>query len=106
MEQAKAKTKLIEDEFNRRRRTNACNNCGEVGHEFSNCPKPKPRLLKSVIDSTIPTTRTLIPKLSSVMNESCLIKSNSDNRTDPIDHHLKDTIKLNRKTLIVLEVWS
>ena len=38
----KANAKIIEDEFNKRRRTNACINCGEVGHKFSNCPKPKP----------------------------------------------------------------
>jgi hypothetical protein len=38
----KAKAKLTEDEFNKRRRTNACINCGEAGYKFSNCPKPKP----------------------------------------------------------------
>jgi hypothetical protein len=38
----KAKTKLTEDEFNKSRRANACISCGEVGHKFSNCPKPKP----------------------------------------------------------------
>ena len=39
---SKAKAKLTEDEFNKRRRTNACIHCGEVNHKFSNCPKPKP----------------------------------------------------------------
>ncbi len=38
----KAKAKLTEEEYNKRRRTNACINCGEVGHQFSDCPKPKP----------------------------------------------------------------
>ena len=38
----KAKSKLTEDEFNERRGTNACINCDEVGHKFSNCSKPKP----------------------------------------------------------------
>jgi hypothetical protein len=38
----KARSKLTDDEFNKRRRTNACINCGEVGHKFSNCPKPNP----------------------------------------------------------------
>ena len=70
----KAKAKLTEDEFNKRRRTNACINFGEVGHKFSNCLKPKLRILESVIDSTIPITRTFIPDLSSVINESCIIK--------------------------------
>ena len=36
----KAKAKLTEDEFNKRHRTNVFINCGEVGHKFSNCPKP------------------------------------------------------------------
>jgi hypothetical protein len=30
----KAKSKLNEEEYNKRRRTNACINCGEVGHKF------------------------------------------------------------------------
>jgi hypothetical protein len=38
----KAKGKLTDVEYNKRRRTNACINCGEVGHKFSECPKPKP----------------------------------------------------------------
>ena len=39
---SKAKAKLTENEFNKCRRTNVCINCGEVGHTFSTCPKPKP----------------------------------------------------------------
>ncbi len=39
---SKAKGKLTDDEYNKRRRTYACINCGEVGHKFSDCPKPKP----------------------------------------------------------------
>ncbi len=38
----KAKDKLTEEEYNKRRRTKACINCGEVGHKFSDCSKPKP----------------------------------------------------------------
>ena len=37
----KAKDKLTADEYNKRRRTNACINCGEVGYKFSDCPKLK-----------------------------------------------------------------
>jgi hypothetical protein len=35
--------------------------------------------------------------LPSPINESCVIKSNSDYQIDPIDHHLKDAIELNRE---------
>ncbi len=38
----KAKGKLTEEEYNKRRRINACINCGKVGHKFSDCSKPKP----------------------------------------------------------------
>ena len=38
----KAKSKLIDEEFNKRRRTFACINCGEIGHKLGECPKPKP----------------------------------------------------------------
>ncbi len=38
----KAKKRLTLDEINRRRNTGACMNCGEVGHVFKDCPKPKP----------------------------------------------------------------
>ena len=41
----KAKKRLSTDEINKRRNTSACMNCGEVGHVFNDCPKPKPRLL-------------------------------------------------------------
>jgi hypothetical protein len=37
----KAKKRLTLDEINRRRNTDACMNCGEVGHIFKDCPKPK-----------------------------------------------------------------
>jgi hypothetical protein len=37
-----AKSKLTEEEYNKRRRTMALINCGEVGHKFSECPKPNP----------------------------------------------------------------
>jgi hypothetical protein len=38
----KTKDKLTADEYKKRRRTNACIKCGEFGHTFSDCPKPKP----------------------------------------------------------------
>ena len=38
----KAKKRLTSDEINRRRNTDACMNCGEVGYVFKDCPKPKP----------------------------------------------------------------
>jgi len=98
-----AKAKLTEDEFNKRCRTNVCINCDEIGHKLSKCPKPEPSLLESVIESTIPTiTRTLIPKLLSVINEYYVIKSNSEYRIDPIEHHLKDAINLNREIELFL----
>ena len=96
------KAKLTKDEFNKRRRANARINCGEDGHKFSNCPKPKLWLRESVIDSTVPIARTLIPKLSSIINESYVIKSNSDYRIDPIEHNLKDAIILNRENELSL----
>jgi hypothetical protein len=39
----KAKKRLtLDDEINRRRNISAYMNCGEVGHVFKDCPKPKP----------------------------------------------------------------
>jgi hypothetical protein len=40
--------------------------------------------------------------LSSVINESCVVISNSDYRNDPIEHHLKDAIILNRENELSL----
>jgi len=40
--ETRLRQKIIEDELHKRRQTNACINCGEVGHKFSNVPKPKP----------------------------------------------------------------
>ena len=37
-----AKKRLSTDEINRRHNTGACLNRGEIGHEFNDCPKPKP----------------------------------------------------------------
>ena len=48
------------EELGKRRRTNACMNCGAVGHTFYDCLKPKPRLLESVIDFAVPMTRSPI----------------------------------------------
>ena len=38
----KAKKRLSTDEINRRGNISACMNCGEVGHVFNDCSKPKP----------------------------------------------------------------
>jgi hypothetical protein len=92
-----AKSKLIVDELAKRRRLNACINCGEVGHTFFDCPKPKTRLLESVIDSIVPITRTPFSELFSAIDESCVIKINSDYRIDSIEHRLNDAIELNRE---------
>ena len=56
----KAKSKFTEEEYNKRRRTNAFINCGEVGHKFSECPKPKPGCFENVVGTTVPTTRAYI----------------------------------------------
>jgi len=52
-------------------------------------------LLESVIDSTIHIARTPISELPSSIDESCLIKLNSDYPIDFIGHHLKDVVELN-----------
>jgi hypothetical protein len=66
----------------------------KVFHKFSNCPKQKSWLLESAIDYAVPITRTLLAKPFSVVNESCVIKSNYYNQVDSIEHHLKDAIEL------------
>ncbi len=83
-----AKKRLSAHEFHRRRKNNACVNCGEVFHRFSDCPKPNPWLLKSVVDSAIPTTRTLISKLHFAMDDSCEINLKTDYAINSIEHHL------------------
>ena len=40
--------------------------------------------------------------MSSVIHESCVIKSNSDYRIDSIEHQLKDAIVMNRKNELFL----
>jgi hypothetical protein len=40
--------------------------------------------------------------MSTAINESCVIKSNSDYRIDPIEYHLKDAIVLNREDELFL----
>jgi hypothetical protein len=42
-------------------------------------------------------TRIVISELPFVIDESCVIKLNSDNRVDSIEHHLNDTFVLNRE---------
>ena len=59
-------------------------------------------MFENVIDSTLPLTLTHIPNKSFAINESCVIKSNSDYRNDPIEHHSKDAIKLNREIKLSL----
>ena len=92
----KAKDKLTADEYNKRRRTSACINFGEVGHKFSDCSKPKPWLLESVIGSTRSITRAPISELPFAIDESYVIKLNSDYLIDSIEHHLKDILELNK----------
>jgi hypothetical protein len=55
-----------------------------------------------IIDSTSPITRTLNPKLSFVIDESCVIKPNSDYRINPIEHYVKYAINLNRENEVSL----
>ena len=38
----------------------------------------------------------------SIINESCVIKTNSDYQVDPIEHHLKDVVILNRENELSL----
>ena len=59
----KAKSKFTEEEYNKRRRNNACFNGGEVGHKFFECPKPKPRCFESVVGTTLPTIRPPISEM-------------------------------------------
>jgi len=56
----------------------------------------KPSLLESVIVSTPPITRTHILELPSAIDESCVIKLNSDYPIDSIEHHLKDAFESNK----------
>ena len=93
----KAKKRLTTDEINRRHNTGACVNCGEVGHLFKDCPKPKPRLLESGVDITIYTSRTHISELLSVTYESCIINLNPDYAIDSTKHHLNDALVIRRK---------
>ena len=103
----KAKDKLTADEEYRRRRTNACINCGEVGHKSSDSPKPRPRLLESGIDFAVPMPRTHISVLPSTIDESGAIKSNYDYPIDSNEHNLKNTFYLNRKLFdFPPKVWS
>ncbi len=65
-------------------RTNAFINCGEVCHVFNDCPKPKPKLLESIIDSAIPIARPPISELPFVINLK------TDDPIDSTEHHLND----------------
>ena len=38
----KARAKLTNEEYYKRRKTKFCINCGEQGHLFADCTKPKP----------------------------------------------------------------
>ena len=90
-----AKDKLIADEYNKRNKTIACINRGEVGNKFSYCLNPKPKLLESFIDSTVPITRTPISEQPFVIDESCIVNLNSDYPIDSIEHRLKYLFDLN-----------
>ncbi len=90
----KAKEQLTVNEYNRRRSNNACIKCGELGHKFNDYPKPKPWLLESVVDSTIPATRTHISELPSIIDESCAIKLKTDYIIDSTEHHLNDALAI------------
>ena len=69
----KTRKRLSTEDINIRRNTRACMNCGEVGYVFNDCPKPKPRLLESVVDIAASTQRTHISELPSVIDESRVI---------------------------------
>jgi hypothetical protein len=72
-------------------------NCGEVGHVFNDCPKPKPWLLESVVDKAISTPRTPISELPSVIDESYVINLNSDYAIDSTKHHLNNALAIRRE---------
>jgi hypothetical protein len=72
-------------------------NCGELGHVFNECPKPKPWLLGSVVDIAVSTSRTLISELPSVIDESYVINLNSDYTIDSNKHHLNDALVIRRE---------
>jgi hypothetical protein len=98
--------RLIIDELNKRCRTNACMDCGEVGHKLSECPKPKPRLLESVVVFAMPMSRIAISELPSIIDDkSCSINFNSDYRVDYIEHHLNDAFVLKRKVGLSPGSW-
>ena len=88
---------LTIEEFGKRRRTNSCMNCSEVGHKFNGCPKPKHLLLQNVIDSKVSMTRTPISELSSFIHEYCVIKLNSNYPLDSVKHHSNNAFVLNRE---------
>jgi hypothetical protein len=104
----KAKKRLTIDEIYKRRNICACMNCGEVGHVFNNGPKPKPRLFESVVDIAVSTPRTPIPKLPSVINESCVINLNSNYAIDSTKHHLNDAFVVRRELtrLLVVQLFA
>jgi len=72
-------------------------NCGEIGHVFNDYPKPKPRLLESVVDIAVSTPRTPFSELPSIIYESCVINLNSDYGNDSTMHHLNDALVIRRK---------
>ncbi len=88
----RAKRRLSANKFNKRRKTNACINCGEVVHLFNDCPKPKPRLLERVVDIADSTTRSTISELPSVIDESCVTNLNTDYANDFVKHQLNNAL--------------
>ena len=93
----KAKKRLSTNEIQRRRNTSACMNCGEVGHVFNECPKPNPWLLETVVDIAVSTPQTPISELPSVIDESCVIKLNSDSDINSTKHQLNDAFVIRRE---------
>ncbi len=55
------------------------------------------RLLESVVDIAVSTYQTHISELPSVIDESCVIKANSEYATDSIEHHLNDSFFIRRE---------
>jgi hypothetical protein len=77
----KAKDKLTTGKYNKCRRANACIDCGEVGHKFSDCHKQKPGLIENDIGfvaTIVHVTLSPISQLPFAIDEYGVSKLNSD----------------------------